>query len=406
MKMFLLYVIFFISLETPIIAQGGWVAKPIGVGSGLYGKIHFFNKDVGLLCGGQEILKTTDGGFSWKVVFKVHVEIDFVDFAFVDSLNGWCLDQWHWVLKTSDGGSSWIIQNNNLPANFLSMFFTDSLNGWLVGETGRIHQSSDGGNSWFDKILGTEYISYYLFDIFFLDSLTGWIVGTKGLVLKTTDKGENWIRHDPKTNEALTKVFFIDSLCGWAIGTNGIIIHSTDGGVSWERQSFGNTKKLNDIFFVNKNKGWIVGNGMIIYTSDCGEHWVQQNTPTEIGFNSIFFSDSTTGWVLGPKDTILFTSSGGNTFINYENNENSELICKPSPFEIMTEIIFNVTHSCNAKLGIYDRFGNELAVLVDEYLVAGNYNQIFDGSGYPSGLYCLKLQLNDRTFVFKTLLIK
>jgi len=45
-------------------------------------------------------------------------------------------------------------------------------------------------------------------------------------------------------------------------------------------------------------------------------------------------------------------------------------------------------------LKVYDVLGNEVAVLVNEKQNAGAYSVEFDGSGFSSGVYLYRLEVN------------
>ncbi len=57
-------------------------------------------------------------------------------------------------------------------------------------------------------------------------------------------------------------------------------------------------------------------------------------------------------------------------------------------------------------LKVFDVVGREVAVLVQEYLKAGQYNVRFDAQGLPSGVYLYRLQAGDFVDTKKLLLLK
>lgn len=70
----------------------------------------------------------------------------------------------------------------------------------------------------------------------------------------------------------------------------------------------------------------------------------------------------------------------------------------PNPFNPVTKIKFSVPQNengitSNVKLLIFDVLGKEVASLVNDKLVSGNYEMNFDGSNLPSGIYFYTLQV-------------
>ncbi|GAB4299097.1 MAG: hypothetical protein Kow0098_25240 [Ignavibacteriaceae bacterium] len=78
----------------------------------------------------------------------------------------------------------------------------------------------------------------------------------------------------------------------------------------------------------------------------------------------------------------------------------------PNPFNPVTEIKFSIPDAGNVTLTVYDAIGNEVEVIVNDYLPAGNYNASWDASGYSSGVYLYKIEVNNFKMVKKMVLLK
>jgi hypothetical protein len=63
----------------------------------------------------------------------------------------------------------------------------------------------------------------------------------------------------------------------------------------------------------------------------------------------------------------------------------------PNPFNPRTVIRSQLPVASNVKLVVYDVLGQEVAVLVNERRAAGSYQDTFDGSGQPSGVYFYRM---------------
>jgi hypothetical protein len=78
----------------------------------------------------------------------------------------------------------------------------------------------------------------------------------------------------------------------------------------------------------------------------------------------------------------------------------------PNPFNPVTTIRFEIPSRERVRLSVYDAFGGEICVPVDEVRPAGMYEVPFDGRGLPSGVYFCKLRTADRMQVRKMTLVK
>jgi hypothetical protein len=78
----------------------------------------------------------------------------------------------------------------------------------------------------------------------------------------------------------------------------------------------------------------------------------------------------------------------------------------PNPFNPNTSISFGIPKAGNVKLVVYDILGREVAVLVNEFMQAGDYTIPFDASEFASGVYMYKLESGGFIDVKKMSLVK
>ena len=64
----------------------------------------------------------------------------------------------------------------------------------------------------------------------------------------------------------------------------------------------------------------------------------------------------------------------------------------PNPFNPSTSIEFRIPESGFVSIKVYDILGNNVAILVNNYLTAGKHNVEFNASGLPSGIYFYQLK--------------
>lgn len=78
----------------------------------------------------------------------------------------------------------------------------------------------------------------------------------------------------------------------------------------------------------------------------------------------------------------------------------------PNPFNPSTSISFSIPQSGLVKLSVYDILGNEIEILVDDYLGAGNYTTSFNAKSLASGVYIYRIQTENFVKAKQMLLIK
>ncbi len=78
----------------------------------------------------------------------------------------------------------------------------------------------------------------------------------------------------------------------------------------------------------------------------------------------------------------------------------------PNPFNPSTKIFFNVPSEGFVRLDVFDITGKLLTTLVNEFRMAGKHIAAFDGSGYSSGVYFYRLNVNNVTITKRMTMIK
>jgi photosystem II stability/assembly factor-like uncharacterized protein len=201
---------------------------------------------VGSAGDGGEIMKSADGGATWRVLRRYRtvagqapagafyqISSPTARHCFVagggDRLGG--------LWATSDGGVHWA--RRRLPGAVGGAYvieFPTASTGWNVGYDGAIYKTASSGRSWSRQATAGRPLN----DVSFLDELHGWVVGDDGAVLRTVDGGANWEWLYPGTDASLSEVVFVDDLHGWAAGRAGewpdywdVLLRTTDGGDTW-----------------------------------------------------------------------------------------------------------------------------------------------------------------------------
>ncbi len=78
----------------------------------------------------------------------------------------------------------------------------------------------------------------------------------------------------------------------------------------------------------------------------------------------------------------------------------------PNPFNPETIIEFELPHSSLINMSIYNSIGQKIETLVNEFFEEGIYRKTFNGSKYPSGVYFIRFQTEEKVIIKKIMLIK
>jgi photosystem II stability/assembly factor-like uncharacterized protein len=249
----------------------------------------------------RPLYRTRNGGKTWNVVESLTGEqvkglcaIDVLHSRFV---NAGKLDQRTVIhaggrvggpatlLRSLDGGDSWkIIDMTPHTAMILDVKFFDAMNGVVFGASdsdvekshARIVRTQDGGITW-----KTVYESKRPFEITWKGSFPSAKTGyatvqsydpdpaiTQRYVVKTTDGGRSW-KELPLVNDAKVREFgigFRDERIGW-VGTSTSGFQTVDGGKHWTPVEMG--RAVNKIRVLPTDSGFVAyAIGVDVYKFD------------------------------------------------------------------------------------------------------------------------------------------
>ena len=107
-----------------------------------------------------------------------------------------------------------------------------------------------------------------------------------------------------------------------------------------------------------------------------------------------FNPDSTTAGVKEIKNTRSLP-------VNFELSQNY-----PNPFNPTTRINYSLNKSSLVTLKVYNILGQQVAILVNSYKNAGNYQLTWDATNLPSGVYIYRIEAGDQVMSKKMTLLK
>lgn len=195
------------------------------------------------------------------------------------------------------------------------------------------------------------------------------------------------------------------------------IFKTSDAGDSWQDIS-GNLPEvpLNDVIVDSNNTS------VLYAASDAGVFYTNDNVNWNLLGTDLPNVPVTDITLHNPTRTLVAATFGRSMWkfnLNQitEIKENQELKNQftlsqnyPNPFNPITNIKFTIpvvdANYTSTTLKIYDILGNEITTLVNETKPPGNYEVEFNGSGFASGVYIIKMTAGNFSALRKMLLLK
>ncbi|MEO6166811.1 MAG: YCF48-related protein [Chitinophagales bacterium] len=225
----------------------------------------------GCLPSGAVLLKTSDAGENWSIVFQITGRSEFSSIAsngkgdlfLIENDYAQSFDFVSKILKSEDGGINWSVMASFDVA--LKKIIFNKNNGFCIGTYGKIIRSIDDGNTWNES---PAFEAGWISDIAFNNS-TGYCITNSQTVYKSTDNGENW---DPGYTSS-TDYFYklsplFDNYCliwgavpntGGCFGSNaGSVIHSNNAGSTWESTQFKDITSVWESSFYATHEGYVL----------------------------------------------------------------------------------------------------------------------------------------------------
>jgi photosystem II stability/assembly factor-like uncharacterized protein len=309
-------------------AQGRWEVQATGVEDDLHA-VAFATDQIGVAVGeNRTILRTTDGGQTWKQVLRFDKERgELGGVLFTDAKTGWArIRPAPGVYRTADGGATWAyVKTFNEGSVFGptgathhaaagDTYFWQNSGGAFGGN--KLYRTTDAGRTWAplwesDKTLGGGGVS-----ISFPDGTNGWMASIgkaiphEFYVGRTTDGGKTWTTQQIKDNVRgnYMVIHAVDKDRGWFASHFSTVVHaSTDGGKTWTVHELGNGQDttIADLRFLDANVGHVLcasKTWQVRRTTDGGKTWSSLGQPDKApAAHGMHFRSADLGWVVGPK---------------------------------------------------------------------------------------------------------
>lgn len=301
----------------------------------------FVNEDTGYAIGGA-ILKTTDGGATWRTLPVASIA-GIADIDFADPTTGLAVGT-H-VLRTIDGGASWKEMAHPGQGWLAAVHMVDANKAYVAGFSpgqgtppgGGIYRSKDGGATWEIQFEGAGA----LYAIQAIDTSTvriaGVLGGSRPAVFGTDDGGHTWkssvvIDGGATRMGALT---FLTPQVGFvsvyqptnvAYGFAAHLRTTTDSGQSWNDVPLPVDGFVSDIAFADETTGYATSEGgSILFTHDTGRSWTLLGSFADIGWRAVAAPSANVIYAVGPSSryfnapaetayNLAWSTNGGQTW--------------------------------------------------------------------------------------------
>ena len=288
------------------------------------------------------VLRTTDGGATWRKLTVTTDKLDFRDIDAFDARTAYVLSIGNGpasrIYKTTDAGATWTLQfkNEDPKAFYDAMSFWDRDHGIVIGDSinGQfcILTTENGGRTWTrvpasalpPALEGEGAFAASGTNIALVGKTHAWIgtgAARKARVLRTTDRGRTWtIADTPLAAGPSTGIFsiaFRDAVHGIIVGgdytkENEAIDNlavTADGGVTWDlvKGLSGYRSAVAYVSGSNPSAVVAVGPSGVDYSIDGGHTWKRSEIPE--GFDSLSFTprairNRAAGWASGAAGRI------------------------------------------------------------------------------------------------------
>ena len=317
---------------SPVFSQ--WIKQTVNTTAGFRGLSVVNQKVIWASGNGGTVIKTIDGGGSWKVI-KVPAadKLDFRDIEAFDANTAYILSIGNGassrIYKTSDGGVTWKLQfTNKDPKAFFDAIacwdrnnciaMSDPVDGEYV-----LISSKDGGASWTPVVSnqmpaakdgeaafaasGTCLITQGKTNVFIVSG------GNDARVFSSTDRGINWniaatTIVKGTSGSGIFSIAMIDAQNGVIVGGNyekpsenkNNLAFTRDGGRTWVAGS-GLTGYRSGVTYIDKKTIVVVGSSGSDISSDGGKTWKNID---KASYNAVQARGKNVVWAVGDKGMV------------------------------------------------------------------------------------------------------
>lgn len=160
--------------------------------------IHFFDSAHGLIINGGHVMRTSDGGTTWEIVFPSQFEIGISKLRFPAAETGYAIGGKQVngqpvgsVLRTDDAGLTWTDMQPDAH-QIVAGDFDSVEHGLVYSYDNQLRETGDGGTSWTIVPTDWPFENDTIIDLRARDAQHWYASTLGGLLLETRDMGRTW----------------------------------------------------------------------------------------------------------------------------------------------------------------------------------------------------------------------
>lgn len=256
------------------------------------------------------VLLSGNAGNTWAQV-RVPASANLTAVYFADEKNGWAVGHVETILRTRDGGASWKLVHfaPENPQPLLDVCFTDALHGLAVGAYGVVYSTADAGAVWSQvpfepaPLPGAAVVEPEPGDMeagldlgfeFHLNALARgpdrriYLGAEAGRLFRSDDGGASWRELPSPYDGSFHGVLALEGDAVLAFGLRGNLFRSDDGGTSWTAIATGTTALLNAGARIDERTVVIVGMaGVVLVSRDGGRSFELAQQGDRLAISSV-----------------------------------------------------------------------------------------------------------------------
>jgi photosystem II stability/assembly factor-like uncharacterized protein len=230
------------------------------------------------------VLISEDSGKNWTQI-RVPTRATLTGVFFHDRQHGWIVGHDQVILKTVDGGQSWRQVYIDIEADspLFDIYFLDAEHGYAIGAYGQFLESFDGGDSWEGRWISED--DFHLNQIVRSGNRL-FIAAEAGFVYRSDDMGENWTVLSPAYEGSFFGILPLDNRHLLLFGLRGNLFRSDDGGEHWSHVTTASEASLTNGLQLNDGRIVLSGlEGAILVSRNRGQSFELIQDPQRKGFS-------------------------------------------------------------------------------------------------------------------------
>ena len=273
-----------------------------------YRDVDFATKNTGWVATNSTVIRTTNGGHTWKK--PTHPVRNVMCVGHLSSTHLVALGEAGFTYRSTTRGKMWSRIGSGAEASFSSVSFGDASHGWTVSD-GLILHTTNGGASWSSQPLPSGALGPM--DISAASRSAGWTCGY-GDIMRTVVGGATWspVFDGAPWTYAISSAGAMRAI---SVGEDGSALWTDDGGSHWHTGATGTSVSLRAVDMVNSSTAFALGDdGTILITANGGQTWSARNVDSAYGLSAVDFISTTEGWVAGERSgrpAVLHTTNAG-----------------------------------------------------------------------------------------------